>query len=105
VAVDADRLLFDPSTAQKVGLVANELITNAFRHGAEPISVRLRSRGEIVLRVDDGGTSGDGSSGLGLQLVRQITERGLGGHFELTARPGGGTRAEVVFPKGSRSES
>jgi two-component sensor histidine kinase len=105
VAVDADRLTFDSSTAQKVGLVANELITNAFRHGAEPISVSLGGRREIVLRVDDGGTGSGGSSGLGLQLVRQIAERGLGGHFELTARPGGGTRAEVVFPKESRSES
>jgi len=67
--------------------------------------VWLGGLGEIVLRVDDGGTGSDGSNGLGLQLVRHIAERGLGGRFELTARPGGGTRAEVVFPKGSRSES
>ena len=37
------------------------------------------------------------SEGLGLKLVRQIAEHGLGGEFRLGARPDGGTRAEVAF--------
>jgi two-component sensor histidine kinase len=97
VAVEADQLTFDSTTAQKVGLVANELITNAIRHGAQPISVSLAGRGPIVLRVDDGGGRIPTSDGLGLKLVRQIAEQGLGGEFRLSARPDGGTRAEVAF--------
>jgi two-component sensor histidine kinase len=99
VAVEAERVTFDSSTAQKVGLIANELITNAFQHGAPPIAVRLSAGRQILLRVDDGGAGSERPNGLGLQLVRRIVEQGLGGRFELAARPGGGTRAEVVFPR------
>jgi two-component sensor histidine kinase len=101
VVVAADHVIFDSATAQKVGLLANELITNAYRHGAEPIGVSLGGRDEILLRVDDAGSNDRGSSGLGLKLVRQIAEHGLGGRFELTTPPGGGTRAEVVFQRDS----
>jgi two-component sensor histidine kinase len=100
VAVDAGHFAFDSATAQKVGLVANELITNAARHGAEPITVSLDGANRLVLRVDDGGRLIAGPSGLGLELVRRIVENGLGGRFGLQERPGGGgTRAEVVFPR------
>jgi two-component sensor histidine kinase len=91
VSVDAEPVDLDPATAQKLGLVANELITNAFRHGALPIAVQLRPG---VLRVVDGGAGIDGTPGFGLELVRRIVEQGLGGTFELS-----GTRAEVVFPR------
>jgi two-component sensor histidine kinase len=104
VDVEAGHLLFDSSTAQLIGLVANELITNASRHGAEPINVSLGGTQQLVLRVDDGGRLANASAGLGLELVRQIVERGLGGQFRLAGRPGGGTRAEVVFPRESASE-
>lgn len=99
VAVEADHVALDPSRARQVGLVANELITNAFRHGAEPIRVSLGGGERLVLRVDDGGRLSDAPDGLGLELVRQTVERGLGGVFRLDERPGGGTRAEVVFRK------
>jgi len=102
VALDVDRLAFDSSTAQKVGLVANELITNATRHGSAPISLSLGGRQQLVMRVDDAGNGTNGPNGLGLQLVQHIVEHGLGGRFQLTERPGGGTRAEVVFPNESR---
>jgi two-component sensor histidine kinase len=101
VVVEAARVAFDSSRARQIGLVANELITNASRHGAEPITVSLDGRQPLVLRVDDGGQLEGAPDGLGLVLVRQIVEHGLGGVFRLAARPGGGTRAEVVFPNGS----
>jgi two-component sensor histidine kinase len=99
VAVDAEPVQFDAATAQKVGIVANELVTNAYRHGAPPIVVRLSGGERTRLRVDDGGAGGgDDGTGFGLRLVHRLVEQGLGGRFELGARPGGGTRAEVVFP-------
>jgi two-component sensor histidine kinase len=97
VAIDAEPLTFDSTTAQKVGLVANELITNAIRHGAEPINVTFGGRAPTVLRVDDAGSRTSTQDGLGLTLVRRIAEQGLGGDFRLGARPDGGTRAEVAF--------
>jgi two-component sensor histidine kinase len=103
VVVETAPVPLDAATAQKVGIVANELITNAYQHGTPPIVVELTAEHEMHLRVDDSGVCGsDGDSGFGLQLVRRMVEQGLGGRFELSSLPGGGTRADVVFPKQSR---
>jgi two-component sensor histidine kinase len=103
VAIEAEPAALDPSTAQKLGIVANELITNAFQHGAPPIVVQLKGGCETRLQVDDRGTGPAGNEpGLGLQLVRDMVEQGLRGRFELAALPEGGTRAAVVFPEQSR---
>jgi two-component sensor histidine kinase len=102
VAVEADPATFDPVTAQRVGMVANELVTNAFRHGAPPIVVRLNCGPQTRLTVDDGGDGHERTGGFGLLLVQRVVEQGLHGRFELRARPGGGTSAEVVFPTARR---
>ena len=103
VHIEADPVAFDAATAQKVGIVANELVMNAFRHGAPPIRVRLRSGRETQLRVEDAGPGTDASAGLGLNLVQRMVEQGLGGRFELSnAVMGSGTRADVIFPARSR---
>lgn len=99
VHIEAEPVAFDAATAQKVGIVANELVMNAFRHGAPPIRVRLRSGRETQLRVEDAGPGTDVSAGLGLNLVQRMVEQGLGGRFELSnAVMGSGTRADVIFP-------
>jgi two-component sensor histidine kinase len=99
VAVAAEATAFDAPTAQKLGLVANELVTNAFQHGASPIVVRLSGGPQTRLYVDDSGCGAvEGGAGFGLELVRRMVEQGLGGRFELSELSGGGTRAEVVFP-------
>ena len=98
VTVEAGPGVFDAATAQKLGLVANELVTNAFRHGAPPIVVRLSAGSQTRLRVDDSGVGVERAAGFGLELVRRLVEQGLHGRFELAALSGGGTRAEVVFP-------
>jgi two-component sensor histidine kinase len=97
VTVDAEAGMFDAATAQKLGLVANELITNAFRHGASPIVVRLRRGAQTSLTVEDGGGGVEAEAGFGLELVRSLVERGLDGRFELRAVHGNRTRAEAVF--------
>lgn len=98
VAVEAEPTAFDAATAQKLGIVANELVTNAFQHGAPPIVVRLSAGAQTRLSVDDCGCGIDGVAGFGLELVRRMVEQGLQGRFELRAMSGGGTRADVVFP-------
>jgi two-component sensor histidine kinase len=102
VTVEADALAFDAATAQKLGIVANELVTNALRHGAPPIVVRLDGGEQTRLRVDDGGVGAERGAGFGLSLVERMVEHGLAGRFELRTLGGGGTRAEVVFPTVTR---
>jgi two-component sensor histidine kinase len=98
VTVDAEAGTFDAATARKLGLVANELVTNAFQHGAPPIVVRLSRGAETRLSVEDGGDGIERAAGLGLDLVRCMVEQGLNGRFELRAANSGCTHAEVVFP-------
>ena len=102
VEIEAESAAFDPSTAQKLGIVANELITNAFQHGTPPIVVRLNGGPQTRLTVDDGGDGCERIGGFGLMLVQSVVEQGLHGRFELRVRPGGGTSAEVVFPTAQR---
>jgi two-component sensor histidine kinase len=97
VAVEADPTSFDAPTARKLGIVANELVTNAVRHGAPPIVVRLSAGDSTCLYVDDHGGGVEQGGGFGLELVRRMVA-GLDGRFALYPLAGGGTRAEVVFP-------
>ncbi len=110
-------------TATPLAMVLTEILQNAVEHGypAEPATRRRRQgeetevSGEIVVRVrrlvgrmhltidDDGRGLPDGfdldeSTNLGLSIVRTLVESELGGQLELTAAPGGGTRAVVDVP-------
>lgn len=129
VVVVSDELRLHSAQAQQLGVIANELVANALRHGGPPISVVLATPGgdEVMLEVRDGGraaraagasrdaagsaapsadapagppraaTATTAPTGLGLTLVRQIAEAGLGGSFALDTRDDGSTSAVLRF--------
>ncbi len=110
------RLALDLASAQMVvdtaipcGLIANELISNAFKHAfpggrAGTVTVRFRSTGErryLLEVVDDGaglppGFDPSGTLSLGLQLVTMLTSQ-LGGELRVEAGGGEGQGARFTI--------
>jgi two-component sensor histidine kinase len=91
-AIDADAQVstepvhLDAVVAQHVGIVANELITNAVQHGTPPIAVRLTGGERVTLSVQDAGNGrASEHAGFGLPLVRQVVEHSLHGSFSLAS--------------------
>jgi two-component sensor histidine kinase len=87
IDVGGTDLTFPHQQAQHVGVLVNELLTNAHRHGVAPYAVTLAVRdGEARLTVADAGPgvpdAAWSSPGLGLRLVRQVAVQGLGGRLE-----------------------
>jgi two-component sensor histidine kinase len=91
VTVASADLRLHSAQAQQLAMIAGELLANAVRHGRPPVSVTLERAEDVTLTVRDagGGEPATDGSGLGLTLVRQIAERGLGGSFELRDEPDG----------------
>jgi signal transduction histidine kinase len=103
-----------PVRAPREDLAAalDALLENVFTHTPEPapalVEVVPRPGGGGVLAVEDGGpglpadlparrgTSGGGSTGLGLDIARR-TARAAGGDLRLTTGPLGGARVELEF--------
>lgn len=99
--------------AEDLRALVDALLDNVFSHSPEgsPIAVTLVARPEgVVLTVEDGGpgfpdgvdvtgrgTSGAGSTGLGLSIVDRIASES-GGSLTLSRSPGlGGARLDVVL--------
>lgn len=105
--MDLAPLTLDTKRAVSVGLILNELVTNAIKY-AFPAPARGRIRttvaredGAVLLTVEDDGVGLDpsfdwrASDCLGFQLVNMLTEQ-MGGSMELHADSG--LRVEVRFP-------
>jgi two-component sensor histidine kinase len=102
--VDCDHLELPVRRAIPVGLIVNELVTNAYKHafataseGAMVVSLR-RSDGCTLIVQDNGrGCPNDALPGVGSQLV-QLLVRQLNGDMERShAEPG--CRVRVTFPE------
>jgi two-component system, sensor histidine kinase PdtaS len=101
--VDVDAMDLDSGRAVSLGLVINELVTNALKYafpeGREgEICVSLKRNGEqLQLTVSDTGIGmvEPREGGTGKRLVNALA-RQLGGHAIWTVD--GGTRAEITFP-------
>lgn len=106
IVVAGDDEEVSAKTMQSVGLVVNELVTNAAKHGRGAITVSYTARGSRrILTVGD---QGDGlppgfdpkmaKTGLGMKVVGLLAKQ-LGGDFTATSRPqGGGSEFCVAFP-------
>ena len=81
--------------------IAVEAMTNVARHsGARTASVRLPAEGGdlVVEVVDDGrGVDPGAHAGVGHRSMRERADE-LGGTFEVTSVPGGGTRVRARLP-------
>ena len=107
VTSDIDSITLDLDTTIPLGLIVNELVTNAFKYAfpdnaGGTVQVGLKSDGKSVhLTVSDNGIglpenfAASKSGSLGLELVESLTQQ-IGG--ELTMNGKGGAHFDIVFP-------
>jgi two-component sensor histidine kinase len=104
----ADPIAVDLDTAVTLGLIANELLLNALKHGfagrAEGrLSVEMRAGDHCEMTVrDDGcglppGFDASKNAGLGTELILGMA-RQIGGDAKIANDPDGGTRTTIRFP-------
>ncbi|MEQ9126227.1 MAG: HAMP domain-containing sensor histidine kinase, partial [Alphaproteobacteria bacterium] len=100
---DAVRLFADRLAVQRMVLA---LLVNALKQSADgghfEIAARRLGDGRLILSVIDDkperGGSDDGARSLGAGIARVLIER-HGGQLTFERRPGGGARANLIFPK------
>jgi len=118
IAGDVGAVAGDPDRIQQV-LV--NVLDNAVKYGAEPITIRLeRSHGSVRISVADTGqgiapadrarifekfyradpqlTNAPGGTGLGLYISRELTQR-MGGRIDVESAPGEGATFVIELPR------
>jgi two-component sensor histidine kinase len=104
--VDCENVIVESRQAIRVGLIVNELATNALKHAfpdnrGGTIQVKLRQRpNDLVLIVEDDGVGcpEDLQVGLGSRLVMLLTEQSGGSIKRERANPG--CRVVITLPHG-----
>jgi len=94
---------------QPIGLIVNELVTNAAKHGAGRIDVlyEVENEGHALIVGDEGRNLPDdfdpaaASKRLGMRVVRSLAKQ-LGGELTASRRPDGGSCFKVSFPESHR---
>ena len=113
--VRVDPVAVDLDTAVTLGLIANELLLNALKHGfdgrsAGKLTVELHAGNPNQMIVcDDGsglppGFDAKKNPGLGIELVLGMT-RQIGGEVKIESGPAGGTRTTIFFTPLSSSKT
>jgi two-component sensor histidine kinase len=104
VEVDADRVEIRSQTATRIGLIVNELVTNALKHAfpderGGTVTVRMwRSGDELTLTVEDDGIGCPDAptEGLGSRVVRLLVQQMRGRMTRERAKQG--CRVMIVIP-------
>lgn len=104
IAVEGDEVLLPASSIQSIGLLANELITNAVKHGEGKVRVVFRSAGgkHKLAVCDEGRNLPDGFDprnnprSLGMRVVDSLA-RQLNGSVAASRGDDGTTCFEVAF--------
>jgi two-component sensor histidine kinase len=108
VEVTGDGGFIDLDVASPLGLIVNELVTNAFKHAFGPASYGVvkvglsraaaPATGLVVTVEDDGrGLADDDASGTGLVLVRGLVQQ-LGGNLAIETHQGVRCRLTLGVP-------
>lgn len=105
VEVDGENGLLPTTSIQPVGLIVNELVINAAKHGAGKVNVTYRCNGVSKITVCDDGPGlpsgfdpATNSNGLGMKIA-DILAKQLGGSFEASSNSAGkGACFTVTFP-------
>jgi two-component sensor histidine kinase len=107
VVQDIDELAVDKDAATPLGLIVNEVVSNAFKHafadgraGRLGISLKRESEGTARLVIEDNGPGFDPdapSKGIGRRLIDALTAQ-LGGSVRFEPAEGGGARFTLTFP-------
>jgi two-component sensor histidine kinase len=107
IVVEGDEEMVPATSIQPIGLITNELVTNAAKHGAGKIDVAFRSSGESnqLIVCDEGSGLIDGfdphsaTAGLGMRVITTLVKQ-LRGKVEAGPRAdGSGTCFTVQFPR------
>ncbi|MGQ0588601.1 MAG: sensor histidine kinase [Sphingosinicella sp.] len=108
IVVEGNEEMVPATSIQPIGLIANELVTNAAKHGAGRIDVAFRASADSnrLIVCDEGKGSLDGfdpyaaTAGLGMRVVTTLA-RQLQGTLEAGRRADGhGACFTVQFPRG-----
>lgn len=117
LTVSVEPVWVDIETAVPLGLIVNELVSNAYKHafpdgraGAVALAVASDDDGPLVLSVSDDGIGLppaldlERSTSLGLQLVRSLVDQ-LGGTWAWDSPGAAGTRFTLHFRAGGAPEA
>lgn len=95
VEVDGENGLLPTTSIQPVGLIVNELVINAAKHGAGKVNVTYRCNGVSKITVCDEGIGlppgfdpATNANGLGMKIADVLAKQ-LGGTFAAGANPAG----------------
>lgn len=107
VVVDGDEAMVPAMSIQPIGLITNELVTNAAKHGLGKIDVAFRASGGMnrLIVCDEGSGLVEGfdphsaAAGLGMRVITTLVKQ-LGGNLDAGPRTDGtGACFTIEFPR------